>query len=90
MKRELVFTRKHRGEEYKFYTCIPEYKGEKGCLGIELSPYVEVETPENCFGYPDTILLSNNKQAYTLNRYLQPSILKAIEKQMIKLQEKIA
>jgi hypothetical protein len=26
MKRELVFTRKHRGEEYKFYTCIPEYK----------------------------------------------------------------
>ena len=89
MTKELIFTRKHAGEEYKFFIIRPEYIGEKGCLGIEITPYIEVETPENAFGYPDYILLSNRKQAYTLHRYLQPYILKAIEKQMINLLNKI-
>lgn len=103
MKTELVFTRKHKGEEYEFYTCIPEYAGEKGCLDVELKPYIKVKTPKNCFGYSDYILLQSisiydengyyigkELKAYTLNRYLQPSILKAIEKQMIRLLKTIA
>ena len=86
MIKELAFTRKHAGEVYKFYTIKPEYEGETGCLGIVLTPYVEVETPENAFGYPDTILLgSNTGNAYTLHRYMPPHILKAIEKQMLRL-----
>lgn len=98
MLKELVFTRKHAGEVYKFYTVKPEYMGETGCLGIEINTYVMVETPENGLGYTDTILLAdikmfdNNgyfsgyaKRAYTLDRYLPPYILKAIEKQMLKL-----
>lgn len=98
MIKELAFTRKHAGEVYKFYTVKPEYEGETGCLGIVLTPYVEVETPENCFGYPDIILLTNVRDfddegyfvgyrqiAYTVHRYLPKHILKAIEKQMLKL-----
>lgn len=86
MTRELAFTRKHARETYKFFVCKPEYEGEKGILGIEITPYVEVETPENCFGYPDYVLLgSRTGKAYTLNRYMPPHILKAIEKQMLKL-----
>ena len=89
MLKELVFTRKHRGEVYKFYIVRPEFEGEVGCLGIKVDPYVMVETPENDFGYTDTILLSNHtRTAYTLHRYLQPNVLKAIEKQMLNLLKK--
>jgi len=77
----LVCTRKYNKEKYKFFLNEPEYVGEKGCCGIELKPYVHVETPENGFGYADTILLYDG-QAYTLHRYLQPWILKQIEKKM--------
>lgn len=95
-----AFTRKHNGEAYEFYIVTPSYAGEKGCLGVEICPYVEVKTPENSFGYRDTILLHrvatfNNdgyfsgyaQKAYTLWRYLPPYILKAIEKQMLRLEE---
>jgi hypothetical protein len=85
MIKELAFTRKHAGEVYKFYTIKPEYEGETGCLGVEIIPYVQVETPENCLGYSDTILLGHTNTAYTLHRYLPPYILHAIEKQMIRL-----
>ena len=85
MKTTLVCTRKYNKEEYKFFLNEPEYVGEKGCCGIEIEPYIHVETPENSFGYTDTVLFDNGK-AYTLNRYLQPWILKRIEKTMKQIQ----
>ena len=86
MKTTLICTRKFNKEEYKFYLNEPEYIGERGVCGIEIEPYVSVETPENCFGYSDTVLI-NNGMAYTLHRYLQKWILKKIEKKMIQIME---
>jgi hypothetical protein len=77
MEKTLLFTRKFNGETYKFYM----NKGV-GCLGI-YSEYVSVETPENIFGYTDTVLFSRG-MAYTLHRYLQNWILNAITKALIK------
>ena len=77
MEKTLLFTRKFNGETYKFYM----NKGV-GCFGI-YSEYVSVETPENDFGYTDTVLF-NHEKAYTLNRYLQNWILKAITEALIK------
>lgn len=82
----LICTRKYNKEEYKFYLNEPSYVGEKGVCGIELEPYVSVETPENGLGYSDTVLLNNGK-AYTLHRYLPLWILKKIEKKMIEIME---
>lgn len=77
MEKTLLFTRKFNGETYKFYmnTGI-------GCFGV-YSEYVSVETPKNDFGYTDTVLFCHEK-AYTLNRYLQNWILKAITETLIK------
>ena len=86
MKTTLVCTRKYDGEEYKFFLNEPEYAGEKGICGIELDPYVSVETPENCFGYSDTVLL-NRGTAYTLNRYLPRWILKKVEQKMLDIMQ---
>lgn len=82
----LVCTRKYNKEVYKFYLNEPSYVGEKGICGIELEPYVSVETPENYFGYSDTILLNRGK-AYTLERYLPRWILKKIEAKMLDIME---
>lgn len=83
MKTTYIATRKHRGEEYKFFLHTPETEGEKGICGIEIEPYISVETPENGFSYPDTILMDHaTGNAYTLYRHLAPSTLKAIQKQM--------
>lgn len=70
MTKELLFTRKFNKETYKFFL----NKGI-GCFGI-YSEYVSVETPENSFGYTDTILF-NHGIPYTLNQYLQPWIMRA-------------
>ena len=85
-----IYTRKFNKETYTFYLNEPSYAGEKGCCGIELVPYISVTTPENGFGYTDTILLSSSGKAYTLHRYLQPWILKRIEAIMIELNKKYA
>ena len=85
MKTTLLFTRKFNKEEYRFFINEPEYVGEKGVLGMEIAPYVHVETPDNGLGYTDTVLMQNG-QAYTLHRYLQPWILKRIEKIMKQIQ----
>ena len=77
MERILLFTRKFNKEEYKFYM----NKGV-GCFGI-YSEYISVETPKNDFGYTDTVLF-NHENPYTLNRYLQKWILKAITEVLIK------
>ena len=60
MKKTIVKTRKFEGEKYTFILCTPEYEGEKGVLGIELQPYIYVETPENCFGYIDTFMYNHS------------------------------
>ena len=89
MKTTLVCTRKYNKEEYKFFLNEPEYEGEKGVLGITITPYVSVETPDNGFGYSDTVLLSEgNGKAYTLHRYLPLWILKKIEKKMVDIMER--
>lgn len=77
MEKTLLFARKFNGETYKFYM----NKGI-GYLGL-YSEYVSVETPTNDFGYADTVLFNHGK-AYTLNRYLQNWILKAITDVLIK------
>ena len=101
MKKELIQTRKHNKEEYKFYLYSPSYNGETGCLGIEITPYIEVETPENCFGYPDYVRLctvlkydEKGKSYYdvdivTTHRYLQPYIKKQLKRQMLDLCRKL-
>ena len=83
------FSRHYEGEEYKFYLNKPSYPGEKGICGIEIDPYISVETPENGFGYADTILMDEiTKQPYTLSRGLANWILKKIGEQMNKLYER--
>ena len=63
MKTTVFKTRKFDGETYTFYLHTPEFKGEKGCIGIELQPYITVETPENCFGYTDTFFYDHNRKS---------------------------
>lgn len=102
MEKILIQTRKHNGEEYKFYLNSPSYNGEVGILGIEIEPYITVYTPQNCFGYEDIVSLQtvrryneNGKKWYydivvtTTHRYLQPYIKKALKKQMIALMKKL-
>lgn len=90
MKKTKLFTRRYNKEEYTFYKLVPEYADEKGILGIEEEPYIKVITPENGFGYIDTVLLSSSsKKAYTLNRDLPKWILKKIEIIMLKEEKKL-
>lgn len=78
-----MFTRKHAGQEYKFFLMVPFREADKKDPG---KYSVRVETPPNVFGYPDIVLLSSDeKHAGTLHRYLPPYILRALEKQMKKL-----
>ena len=53
MKEIKIETRKIYGESYEFMLKLPSYEGEKGVCGIEITPYIECETPENGFGYND-------------------------------------
>ena len=76
---EVITTRRYNKETYIFKLNKPEYIGEKGILGIEITPYLSIETPENWAGYTDTVLFDHGK-AYTLNRYLPNWIKKRIEK----------
>lgn len=89
MLKKHLFTRKHGGEEYKININLPQYTGEKGIFGVDVDAYISIETPENCLGYTDTVLFSRNGKAYTLNRYLQPYILKALERQTEKIRDRI-
>ena len=86
MKTTLVCTKKYNKEEYKFFLNEPEYAGEKGVCGIEIEPYVSVETPENGFGYTDTVLMYK-WGADTIYRHLPKWILKKIEEKMIQIME---
>ena len=59
MIEKLIAVRKHGGEKYKIFVMLPEYDGETGIFGIEEDPHIRIETPENCFGYSDTVLFDN-------------------------------
>ena len=59
MKTTVFKTRKFNGEVYTFNLHTPSFDGEKGYLGIELTPYITVDTPENAFGYTDTFIYSH-------------------------------
>ena len=90
MLKKLVMIRKHAGEEYHIYVNLPQYHGETGIFGLEQDAYVSIETPENCFGYSDTVLFDKRYgRPYTLNRYLPPYILKALTRQTEKLRDTI-
>ena len=78
MTQELLFTRKYNKKTYSFYL----NKGV-GALGL-YSEYISVDIPVNDFDYPDTILFNSAGKPYTLNRYLQPWILKAVTDAIIK------
>lgn len=77
---KLLFTRKYNGGTYKFYLCTM-------ISWVDGNPrkYFSIETPENCFGYPDYVHFDNNGNPYTLHRYLQPWILKKIKEAVIKM-----
>lgn len=63
MKEIEVATRKYQGEVYTFILHLPSYIGEKGVLGIELTPYIKIKTPENCFGYSDALDYNEKEKA---------------------------
>ena len=48
-----VAKRRYNKEDYIFTLELPSYPGEKGCIGIELTPHICVITPKNCCGYND-------------------------------------
>lgn len=83
MYKKYLFSRKHNGEEYKFYLYRQYFYYGEG-HPKELHDSIYVETPKNAFGYPDTVLLSTSSghNAYTLYRYIPKWILKKLEKQM--------
>ena len=85
MKTTIIKTRKFNKEDYTFILHEPDYKGELGCLGFLLDKYITVETPSNDFGYCDIVLFNSKDEPYTLYRYLQPWVLKAIKKEYLKL-----
>lgn len=90
MLEKLLAIRKHKGEEYRIYINLPQFEGEKGICGVEEDAYISITTPKNCLGYSDTVLFDRrNGKAYTLNRYLQPYILKALERQTAKIRDRI-
>lgn len=102
MERRLEQVRKHNGEEYKFYYISPSYEGETGVLGQEIRPYIEVETPENGFGYPNLIVLDRQwrfnsdgkfdgyeRVPVVHHRHENRSLLKKITKQILTLEKKL-
>lgn len=89
MTTKFIKSRKINGEKYDFFLNTPDYLGEKGVCGIEITPYIEIKTPENIFGYPDTLLYSDTNNAlYTLHRHLPAWIKKELLKTYLMLSEK--
>lgn len=79
MTKRYLFSRKHAGEEYKFFLNYISFSWADG----KPRHYISVATPENGVGCTDTVLLSRDTgRAYTLWRYLPPYILRKLEKQM--------
>lgn len=69
MREITIARRKYQKETYTFILNLPEYKGETGYVGIEIKPYISVETPENALGYTDTFLYNEQENdGYFLHR----------------------
>ena len=77
MNKIYLFTRKHDKESYKFFL-------NRSISWVDNKPYyyISVDTPGNCFGYEDHILLDSDGIASTMYRYLPPYILERIGLQM--------
>lgn len=89
MKSINIATRKYNKESYNFILNLPSYEGEKGVCGIEIKPYITVESPENCLGYEDTFIYNNTeKNGYFLHRYHPQWIINKIINTCSKLSEK--
>lgn len=88
MSVEAIGTRKIYGETYTIYLNTPEFEGEKGICGIEIQPYISIETPENCFGYNDTVLFSYGVP-YTLHRRHSRHVLSELTKTAKRLAKKL-
>lgn len=80
MEKTLIKTRRFNKETYKIYLIKPSYDGETGICGMEIEPYVQVETPENCFGYEDYVHFNSIGYGYCLHRTLPNWIMKELEK----------
>lgn len=80
MYKKYLFSRKHNGEEYKFYLYRQYFYYGEG-RPKELHDFIHVETPENAFGYPDIVSLSASDphNAYTLYRYIPKAMKKYCE-----------
>ena len=63
MMSTIIATRKYNKESYNFILHLPSFEGERGVCGIELKPYITVETPENCLGYTDTFFYNDIKNS---------------------------
>lgn len=87
MTTRLYTTRRYNKETYKFYLNTPDYAGEKGCCGIEIIPYITIETPANGLGYPDTVIIDNvTGKGRTMHRSLPKWIMERIEKTAAKIE----
>lgn len=53
MTKTYLYSRKHDKEEYKFFLV-----NDKSWISGKEYQYIMVEAPENCFGYPDYIHLT--------------------------------
>ena len=76
MNEEYLFSRRFKGEEYKFYRKSMNMKWGR-------YSYFEIDTPANCFEYVDHILFDNGNP-YTMYRYCPAWILKACKQALIK------
>lgn len=83
-----LFKRRYNGGTYTFYI-----NKTISCVEGKDMVYISCDTPENAFGYPDTILYSRPDiygfyGCYTLNRFLPKWILRKIEVQFLRLMKK--
>ena len=87
MTKTYLYSRKHDKEEYKFFLV-----NDKSWLSGKEYQYIMVEAPENCFGYPDYIHLTERNGvilgASGTHRYHPKWILDRLCDQMIAAQAK--
>lgn len=89
MREITIARRKYQKETYTFILNLPEYKGETGCIGIEIKPYISVETPENALGYTDTFLYNEQENdGYFLHISLSTHSIKSVAKSIAKKVDK--
>lgn len=90
--RKQVKTRRFGGKTYTFML-----NRMKSVVDDRMIYYVTCITPENGFGYSDTVLRSTRGNAvnavnevYTMHRYLQPWIRREIAKEFTKIEIKFS